>query len=715
MAISDQFRMFKTEFAQQIIHVGVLWGFAVVQPLFSLLSDKQHTQFFIAHEIKGLDLLAFSLIFALLIPLAVVLLEWVLLKLSSRLQIVFHTAVIFFLTLLLCLPIIKQLIPNSDVIVAMGSVLIAGTLTSLYIRKSGLRSYLTMLGPVVVMLPLFFLIFTPIKKITFPKAVHSIKGPHIEANIPVVLLVFDELPISSLLAQNGKIDRKLYPNFAHLTDQSTWYRNASTVSDRTAFAVPFIFSGTIPEKFATGIYRHYPNNLFTLLGESYDLAVVESISQLCPEHLCQARNRKPWADRQLSLLADLKTLYLHIVLPKGLTATLPPIDKDWADFGEATEAMNTRKAFFDQFMALLDKDFQPERTLYALHVELPHSPWIFLPSARQYDDGSNQEAIFFGIQSIDTSKHKKHFSRWENEWVRTQAYQRHLLQLGYTDHLLGKILDRLEQKKIFDKALIVVVADHGISFNLKGDMRAVERENYASILHVPLIVKYPNQTQAVVSDIPAETTDIVPTIADVLGIKIPWRHNGVSLRQAPFPERETLTAYDRDMEKFTLPWATLSGTWTKPLRLKHSLFNSNIDGFGNLYSIGPFPQLLGTKPDNSLNPKSGYRFSVRLTQAKGLENVQPNSNYIPTLLFGEMTSTRPQAHPLPVVDLALSLNRRIVALSRAYKPAAGNTYKFYFMVPEFALKPGRNEAQVYVVNHHNGKLTLEAPSENRQP
>ena len=60
------------------------------------------------------------------------------------------------------------------------------------------------------------------------------------------MVVLDELPLTSLLARNGRIDRFRYPNFAGLARASTWYSNATTVSDATKFAIPAILDGRLP-------------------------------------------------------------------------------------------------------------------------------------------------------------------------------------------------------------------------------------------------------------------------------------------------------------------------------------------------------------------------------------------------------------------------------------------------------------------------------------
>ena len=90
-----------------------------------------------------------------------------------------------------------------------------------------------------------------------------------------------------------------------------------------------------------------------------------------------------------------------------------------------------------------------------------------------------------------------------------QAHQRYLLQLGYVDTLIGRLLDRMEKEGLYDRALLVVTADHGVSFRPAGAGRAVKRENFAEVANVPMFVETarratrPDRRRAIRDDRPA--------------------------------------------------------------------------------------------------------------------------------------------------------------------------------------------------------------------
>ena len=85
--------------------------------------------------------------------------------------------------------------------------------------------------------------------------------------------------------KNGGIDSIRYPNFAHLGETSHVFANASTTSVGTMQALPALLTGTHQIQPAP-IFSLYPNNLFTMLGDVYDIAAAEPLTQLCPPSVC---------------------------------------------------------------------------------------------------------------------------------------------------------------------------------------------------------------------------------------------------------------------------------------------------------------------------------------------------------------------------------------------------------------------------------------------
>ena len=101
----------------------------------------------------------------------------------------------------------------------------------------------------------------------------------------------------------------------------------------------------------------------------------------------------------------------------------------------------------------------------------------------------------------------------------TQAYQRYLLQLGFADREVGRLLARLRDTGDLDRSLVIVTADHGIAFRAGRGRRAADGGSLPEIANVPLFVKAPDQKKGRTDDGPARTIDVLPTIAKTLAAR----------------------------------------------------------------------------------------------------------------------------------------------------------------------------------------------------
>ena len=156
-----------------------------------------------------------------------------------------------------------------------------------------------------------------------------------------------------------------------------------------------------------------------------------------------------------------------------------------------------------------------------LHSTLPHGPWRYLPDGRRYPiDGKE----YPGLAS----------KGWTGpQWQVDQGFQRHVLQVQYVDRLLGRLLDALRDRDLFDDAVIVVTSDHGAAFMTGQPRRPANRANVGVIAPVPFFVKLPGQPGGRVDDRAVRTIDVLPTIAKAAGVRVPWKADGI-----PADERE---------------------------------------------------------------------------------------------------------------------------------------------------------------------------------
>jgi arylsulfatase A-like enzyme len=101
--------------------------------------------------------------------------------------------------------------------------------------------------------------------------------------------------------------------------------------------------------------------------------------------------------------------------------------------------------------------------------------------------------------------------------------------IAYTDAQIGKLIDWLKERDLYDNTLIVVTSDHGDAF---GEKNLVLHGNsvYQNLLHVALLIKYPHNASTGVVDEPVSLIDVAPTILTALGIPVDPRMQGRNLR-----------------------------------------------------------------------------------------------------------------------------------------------------------------------------------------
>lgn len=103
-------------------------------------------------------------------------------------------------------------------------------------------------------------------------------------------------------------------------------------------------------------------------------------------------------------------------------------------------------------------------------------------------------------------------------------------EIAYTDQVIGELLADLKARGLYEKALIILVSDHGEGLNDHG-----EEEHgvflYREAIQVPLLVKLPGNAQAGRSvSVPAALMDVFPTILEQTATGVtPSKGEAVSL------------------------------------------------------------------------------------------------------------------------------------------------------------------------------------------
>lgn len=692
-----------------VLEILALSSFAISQPIFDLL--KGNPGFLVARRTEPLDIVLLALGVSIIPAGVLIALEGLALLLSRSLQRFLHAFWLASLTCLILAPVLKDWHKLPGFALLTTEVVLGLVVALLYLRLRTRRVSLVFLSPALIIFPLLFFFHPSIHKLALGKRGSEIaSAPSIGNPAPIVMVVFDEFPLTSLLNEKLEVNALRYPHFAELAKTATWYRNASAVSEGTLSAVPSILDGRYPVPALNLLpnAEDHPHSLFTLLGRSYQFHVLENDTRICPESLCGEGASAGSLVRQLrGMTSDLGVLYLHRILPPSLARKLPDISLSWKDFASKPESpkslaaklayyedntdFSDRPGVFDNFIKSISVTRKP--TLHYLHSLLPHAPWEFLPSGKQY----TLDLIIRGLRGINDQGEDPNF--WSGDpWLVVQSYQRHILQVQLADNLLGRLVEHLKTIGLYDTALLIIMGDHGCSFQPQDSRRGLTQTNWLDIMAIPLFIKSPLQKEGSVSDENVEAIDILPSIAEILQAEMPWKLDGQSisrLRATPKPHKLFV---NEDGTRFT--FEPSMAAMADAVKHKISLFGTGARP-DQLFSIGTYGWLAGQKlTDLELTGVAPNH--VTLDNHTYYDSVDFRSPYLPAGVSGQiLTSKRSSPSPL---HLAVAVNGTVQAVTRSFEQ--DKERRFSAVVPESALREGTNEVRVFAISEMSGKLIL---------
>lgn len=671
----------------RFLHLAALTALAIAQPLYDLLSRAP--EFFVAHRSGPGDILLLALVVSLLVPLVGTALQWGAGLFSKRLAGVLHLLFVIALCVLLVLGVIRNLEGvGSFVIVALAlssSVLMG----FFYWWSSKLRSFVTLLSATAVVFPALFLLRPPVARLVFEPAPERTASVRSESTTPLVFIIFDDLPLSSLLRSDGEINDRLYPSFASLAEGSDWFVNATTVASATSQAVPALLTGQYPRSQPSGAP---PESLFTLASPSHEPVVFEQSMSHCSEDVCADPTRRMTdAARLRFLLSDVMAIYQHLLWPAPARENLPPVDLAWGGFrGGVDDRLRPTDtvAFIERFIDSIDRGGRPP--LYYFHPNIPHWPWKHLASGREYGPRSIPYRPFGMIGSDKIWSTDEHYA--------AQGWQRHLLQVGFADRVLGRIIDKLKSEGLFEEAFFVLCSDHGSSY-IAGEYhrrKTLAQANAADVLSVPLFVKRPQQTTGRRRPEQVEIIDILPTVADLLEVPLPWEVDGRSFLADGVVTRETKTAFDRKLNRLEYPANSLHNAST--VERKVEIFGEEPEG---LFAFGPLKDLVG-RHVNEFEHRFALGLTAEIHDELEYQQVASGGDFVPAFIVGRLLYD--QSLPL-ATDLAVAVNGTVRAGAKL-TPVSPGEGRFAALVPEESFVPGRNAVDVLVVDRGSSGITL---------
>ncbi|MCW5954748.1 MAG: sulfatase, partial [Propionibacteriaceae bacterium] len=283
----------------------------------------------------------------------------------------------------------------------------------------------------------------------------------------VLVVVIDSLRVDRVGAYGSP--RRLTPFLDAFAERATVYEQAYAASSWTVPSVASIFTGRYPSEHQT----------VTLLA--------------------------PLQESELTLA---EVLAAHGYATSAVTANATiRADGGFAQGFEQYEVVGTATPQTPKFDGSLVSeqalkrvdDFGSDRPQFLyLHYMDVHAPYrahagITPPrdATLKRGDAALNFAVSAGTWEADVERRRATWGFAADEiWRLEDLYD---AEVRHQDTLLRHLFDELGRRGFLDRALIVVTADHGEQFGRHGAYNH-GTSLYNSLIHVPLIVRYPNQT-----------------------------------------------------------------------------------------------------------------------------------------------------------------------------------------------------------------------------
>ena len=527
---------------QQLLVLLGLTGFSITEPMLTIFGANPGTFYF--YNIESPTLIA---IYALIVALLPALALWIIIisarPSSPKLAITLFYTFIFLLGTLWAIQLLKWNFGVAGAPKLAFLSLSTGALILLaYLRWPIVNACLklTAIAPLVIVGVFLFSSDTGslIRKTDPTKSI-----ARSERNLPsVVFILLDEFPTLGLFDEHHAIDPVRFPNLAEFSEQATWYRHYTVLHANTKVSVPSILTGKDPQHVPAS-YSNHPDSLFSLLAPTHELVAFETITGLCGLAQCTEQTPGTIPDAPAPRIIDLLTetgflWWRRISLTDTGGAGLDNFAEEFSTRNQSNQKLTddykgvtgghasakVRPKKLERLSRFIETFVPGVPAFYYIHLQLPHVPWHFHGTG---------EAYRMPYERADN----EFYNRDGGAWIARLKEYRFLMQAQHTDRLLGEVFSRLKKLGMWDDMLIVVTADHGRSFRLNAPGRKLFHKTIDAVAYAPLIVKRPQQVKGKIDDGNLMAYDVVPTIAEILDIELPWDTSGFPAGHPGIAER----------------------------------------------------------------------------------------------------------------------------------------------------------------------------------
>ncbi len=198
-----------------------------------------------------------------------------------------------------------------------------------------------------------------------------------------------------------------------------------------------------------------------------------------------------------------------------------------------------------------------------------------------------------------------------------------------------------------------------------------------------------------------EQVDLLPTLADMAGIKVPWKMDGLSEVGPPARTRGDKYWYDHPGDRVSRDGPS---NWATVLKgVTDSLVRAHQHGDQGFYQYGWFADWVYKPPSAIGRVAARPAAKATIRNWKLFATIDPKAATVPALVVGQLTT----GVPPPGMTVLVAVNGRVGGASLFYADHAGQPAdKFAVIVPDFLYKrgPGQSQLQVYLVKDGGGQV-----------
>jgi arylsulfatase A-like enzyme/Tfp pilus assembly protein PilF len=249
-------------------------------------------------------------------------------------------------------------------------------------------------------------------------------------------------------------------------------------------------------------------------------------------------------------------------------------------------------------------------------------------------------------------------------------------EIAYADANVGRLLDELRKRFVYDNSIVAIMADHGEAFGEHG-----EREHgvflYDETIHVPLLLRLPAQRDAGMRiDERVGLADVAPTILQTVGIPAPPQMQGTSLTGMTKMPTDRAIYAESEYAHIAYGWAILrswrSGKYLFVQAPKRELYDQTSDpgALNNVASdAAAVADTLSSQLDEFHRKTSSTSVAKSAADPKAAENLRA-LGYVSSEGTPKEDRSKPAIDPKDHIEVANLMHEGLIDIQEQHFPDA---------------------------------------------